>query len=256
MPMESVQQTAHILVFDDADGVACAAADRFVEVAQASIADRGRFSVALAGGSTPRRTYQLLATGEYRDRISWDSVHIFFGDERCVPPTDAESNYRMAREAMIEVLPVPAENVHRMAGEGDPVVGARLYEKELRSFFEGAAAWPRFDLVLLGMGDDGHTASLFPGTPALAEQQAWVVANPVEKLETFRITLTIPAINHAAHVIFMVTGAGKAERLAAVIHGERDPERLPAQMIQPVDGSLTWLVDRAAASLLSKDNHS
>lgn len=241
---------AKILVFDDAGGVARAAADRFVEVAQAAIAERGRFSVALAGGSTPRRTYELLATSEYRTRISWGSVHIFFGDERCVPPTDAESNYRMAREAMIELLPIPSQNIHRMAGEGDPAEGARLYEQELRTYFDGAAAWPRFDLVLLGMGEDGHTASLFPGTPALAERQAWVVANRVEKLSLFRITLTAPAINHAAHILFMVTGAGKAERLSEVIHGPRDPQRLPAQMIQPGDGSLTWLVDKAAAASL------
>ena len=245
--METASTT---LVFDDADEVASAAADRFVEVAQAAIAERGRFSVALAGGSTPRRTYELLATSERKGSISWASVHIFFGDERCVPPAHPESNYRMAREAMISLLPIPTENVHRIKGESDPVTASRLYEQELRSFFNGAAAWPRFDLVLLGMGDDGHTASLFPNTPALDEQQAWVAANRVEKLATFRITLTIPTINHAAHVIFMVTGAGKAKRLSEVIHGPRDPERLPAQMIQPVDGSLTWLVDKAAASLL------
>jgi 6-phosphogluconolactonase len=245
-----MKSDANILIFDDASGVARAAADRFVEVAQAAIAERGRFSVALAGGSTPRRTYELLATGAYRNRIQWAGVHIFFGDERGVPPTDTESNYRMAREALMGLVPIPAQNVQRIMGEEEPFAGARLYEQELRAYFDGAAAWPRFDLVLLGMGEDGHTASLFPGTPALAEQQAWVVANRVEKLATYRITLTAPAINHAAHVVFMVTGATKAERLLEVLHGPRDPERLPAQMIQPVDGSLTWLLDRTAASSL------
>ncbi|MGB7921839.1 MAG: 6-phosphogluconolactonase [Pyrinomonadaceae bacterium] len=250
MLMEEAGTTPNILVFDDADAVARAAATRFVEIAQAAIAERGRFSVALSGGSTPRRAYELLATDERRDSISWTNVHLFFGDERCVPPDDPQSNYRMACEAMISRLPIPSENTHRMRCEEDAEAGARLYEQELRSFFDGAAAWPRFDLVLLGMGDDGHTASLFPGTPALAQQQAWVVANRVEKLNTFRLTLTAPAINHAAHILFMVTGAGKAERLAEVIYGPRDHQRLPAQLIQPVHGSLTWLLDRAAASLL------
>jgi 6-phosphogluconolactonase len=245
-----MEAAANMLIYTDADGVARAAADRFVEIAQAAIAERGRFTVALSGGSTPRRMYELLASVEYRNRVSWASVHIFFGDERCVPPTDPESNYRMAVEAMISRLPIPAQHTHPMKCEDDPVEGARLYEQELRSFFDAATAWPRFDLVLLGMGDDGHTASLFPGTPAISEQHAWVMANRVEKLKTFRITLTAPAINHAAHTLFMVTGAGKAERLAEVLYGPRDPDRLPAQLIQPVDGSLTWLVDRAAASLL------
>jgi 6-phosphogluconolactonase len=248
--MKAAGTPANILVFEDAEEVARQGALRFVETARASIANSGRFGVALAGGSTPRRAYETLTTNEYRDRVSWPSVHIFFGDERCVPPEDAESNYRMAREAMLSRLRIPAENVHRMMGEIDPTVSARLYEKELRAFFGDAAGWPRFDLVLLGMGDDGHTASLFPGTAALAEQQAWVVANRVEKLKTFRITLTAPAINHAAHVVFMVTGVGKAARLAEVINDPRDPERLPSQMIQPVDGTLTWMVDKAAASLL------
>ncbi|HEX8650981.1 MAG TPA: 6-phosphogluconolactonase [Pyrinomonadaceae bacterium] len=241
---------AHILVFDDAEEVAKAAADRFIELAGEAVASDGRFSVALAGGSTPRRTYQMLASDEYRERIDWARVHIFFGDERCVPPTDSESNYHMAYEAMLSRLPVlPRENVHRMMGEGDPSSGARLYEQELRSFFPDAP-WPRFDLVLLGMGDDGHTASLFPDTHALREEQAWVAANWVGKLKTFRLTLTVPAINHAANVLFMVTGAAKAECLSEVIHAPRDPERLPAQMIRTVNGWLTWLVDKEAARLL------
>ena len=241
---------AHILIFDDAEEVAKAAADRFIELAGAAVASDGRFSVALAGGSTPRRTYQMLASDECREHIDWGRIHIFFGDERCVPPADSESNYHMAYEAMLSRLPALArENVHRMMGEVDPSSGARLYEQELRSFFPDAP-WPRFDLVLLGMGEDGHTASLFPHTHALREEQAWVAANWVEKLKTFRLTLTVPAINNASHILFMVTGAAKAERLREVIRGARDPERLPAQMIRAADGSLTWLVDKAAARLL------
>lgn len=242
--------TAHdIRIFESAEEVARAAADAFTDIAVASISAEGRFSVALAGGSTPRRTYQLLASEEYRDRINWSKVHIFFGDERCVPPTHSDSNYRMVEETMLSRLPIPEENVHRMIGEGDAHANASLYESELQTFFDGAP-WPRFDLVLLGMGDDGHTASLFPGTDALKENRAWVVANWVEKFQSYRITLTAPAINHAANIIFLVAGASKAERLREVLRGSRDPLRLPAQLIQPVAGSLVWLVDKAAAARL------
>jgi 6-phosphogluconolactonase len=238
-----------IRIFDNAEGVARAAADSFADIATASISDEGRFSVALAGGSTPRRTYELLASPEYRNRIPWAQVHIFFGDERTVPATHADSNYRMANEAMLSSLPIPEQNIHRMIGQGDAHANASLYESELQTFFDGAS-WPRLNLVLLGMGDDGHTASLFPGTNALNEKDAWVTANWVEKFQAFRITLTAPAINHAANVIFLVAGSGKAKRLPEVLRGARDPLRLPAQLIQPVAGSLVWLVDKAAAEQL------
>jgi 6-phosphogluconolactonase len=196
-----------IRIFENAEEVARAAADAFADIAVASIAAEGRFSVALAGGSTPRRTYQLLASEEYRNRIPWSQVHIFFGDERSVPATHADSNYRMANEAMLSILPIPEQNIHRMLGNGDAHANASLYESELQTFFD-VAAWPRLNLVLLGMGDDGHTASLFPGTDALKETDAWVTANWVEKFQTYRITLTAPAINHAANVIFLVAGSG------------------------------------------------
>lgn len=247
--MESEKLTPKILIFDNAEDVARATAERFIEIAHAGCEAHGRFSVALAGGSTPKRAYQLLASDDYRERVAWDHVHIFFGDERCVPPDHADSNYRMANEALLSRVPVPATNVHRINGEGDAVADALLYEDELQQFFDGEA-WPRFDLVLLGMGDDGHTASLFPGTAALNEQHEWVVANWVEKFKAFRITLTAPAINHAAHVVFNVTGASKAARLPEVLNGPRDPARLPSQLIQPVNGSLEWLLDKAAASNL------
>lgn len=248
MPAETTH--ANVLVFDDAEATARAAAARFAQLAAECVAGRGRFSVALSGGSTPRRIYELLANSKSGERVEWGKVHLFFGDERCVPPGDPQSNYRMARESLISRVPLPAENVHRMTGEGDAVAGARLYEDELRAFFGDAAAFPRFDLVLLGMGDDGHTASLFPGTPALDELRAWVFANPVGNLKAYRLTLTAPVINHAANVIFIVAGAGKAERLREVIRGERDPRRLPAQLIRPEDGALDWYVDRAAAAKL------
>jgi len=238
-----------VQVFDDAEAVARGAAERFVELGQAAIDARGCFSVGLAGGSTPKRTYELLASEAYREQLNWSKVHIFFGDERCVPPDHSESNYRMANEALISRVSIPPPNVHRINGLGDAVANASLYEDELRTFFN-PASWPRFDLVLLGMGDDGHTASLFPGTKALVEPRAWVVANWVEKFGAFRITLTAPAINHAANIAFLVTGATKAERLLEVLRGALDPEKLPSQLIQPLDGSLFWLVDKAAAGRL------
>jgi 6-phosphogluconolactonase len=163
-----------------------------------------------------------------------------------VPPDDAESNYRMANETLLSRVPVPRENVHRMRGLGDAVANARAYEDELRGYFIGEP-WPAFDLVLLGMGDDGHTASLFPGSRALRETSAWVAANWVEKLGQFRVTLTAPAINRAARVAFVVAGAGKAAALREVVKGEYDPARLPAQLVRPASGRLEWLVDEAAA---------
>jgi 6-phosphogluconolactonase len=242
-------RNANVLIYEDAGAVARAVAERFVELANECASARGRFSVALSGGSTPRRIYELLAGAEFASRVAWSKVHVFFGDERCVPPDDAESNYRMARESLLSRVATPAENVHRMIGEGDAVANARLYEDELREFF-GGDSLPVFDLVMLGMGDDGHTASLFPGSPALEELSAWVVANRVEKFGAYRLTLTARVINNAARVVFVVTGAGKAERLAEVIEGARDPQRLPAQLIRPARGALDWYVDRAAAAKL------
>jgi 6-phosphogluconolactonase len=247
--MSSPEGKSNIHIFDDSEAVARAAARRFVDLAHESLNARGGFSVALAGGSTPKRVYELLASDEFNTQIAWQHVHIFFGDERCVPPEHHDSNYRMAREALLTHVMLPVENVHRMVGEGDAVANARLYEDELREFFDGAQ-WPAFDLVMLGMGDDGHTASLFPGSRALSEEQAWVTANWVEKFDTFRITLTAPAINHARHVMFIVTGAGKADRLPEVLNGPSEPERLPSQLIKPIDGMLEWFTDKAATAKL------
>ncbi|HEV2862942.1 MAG TPA: 6-phosphogluconolactonase [Pyrinomonadaceae bacterium] len=236
-----------VRVYEGPRELARAAAERFAELAAQAVKERGAFSVALAGGTTPRHVYELLAGDDFRDKIHWPDVHVFFGDERAVPPDHADSNYRMASEALLSRVPVPAENVHRMKGEGDAAANARQYEDELRAFF-GDSARPRFDLVMLGMGDDGHTASLFPSTQALEETRAWVVANWVEKLNAWRVTLTAPAVNAARHVLFLVGGGGKAARLREVLRGERDTTRLPSQLVAPDDGALEWFIDRAAAA--------
>ena len=235
-----------IKIYDDPEAVAQAATERFVELADAAIRERGSFSVALAGGSTPRRAYELLTDERLSPHIDWPNVHVFFGDERMVPPDHAESNYRMANEALLARVPLAAENVHRIDGVGDAAANAGRCESEMRGLF-GDVEWPRLDHVLLGMGDDGHTASLFPGTAALNETRLWVAPNWVEKLGAWRVTLTAPAVNAARRVTFLVTGKAKAARLREVLKGEPDPSRLPSQLIRPRDGTLEWFVDRAAA---------
>jgi 6-phosphogluconolactonase len=245
--------TRTIEVLDDAAAVARAAAERFVASARDAIADHRRFSVALSGGSTPRALYSLLAARPYHDQVDWSRVWVFWGDERTVPPTDPESNYRMAREAMLYHVPIPTTQVFRMHGEhADPEKAAALYEVDLRRAFALAPGEvPRFDLILLGMGPDGHTASLFPHTAALHVADRLVVANHVEKLATWRLTLTAPVINNAAQVDFLVVGADKASALARVLQGPRDPDELPSQLVAPADGETIWLLDRAAASQLT-----
>ena len=244
--MRSAAGAPQVKIFEDANALARAAARCFVESAEAAVRTSGRFSVALAGGNTPRKVYELLAGDELGRHVDWARTHVFFGDERCVPPDHPESNYRMADETLLSRVPLPRANVHRIEGAGDAIENARTYEDELRSFF-GEIEWPEFDLVLLGMGDDGHTASLFPHTPALDAGGAWVAANWVEKHGAYRITLTAPAINHARQVLFLVSGRSKAARLAEVVRGDFEPERLPAQLVRPVAGELEWLVDEEAA---------
>lgn len=240
----------NVLVFQTPEEVALNAAERFVVFAAQSVSERGWFSVVLAGGNTPRRLYELLATSVFRSRIEWARVHVFFGDERPVPPDHPDSNFRLANDALLSHVPIPVENVHRINGVGDPVENAQDYERELKKFFQGSES-PRFDLVLLGMGNDGHTASLFPHTSALNEKDKWVVANWVDSLSSYRLTLTAPSINAAANVDFLVTGEDKASALARVLDGPCDARELPAQLIEPVTGELTWLVDIGAASKLS-----
>jgi len=248
----SAEAASHVFVFDDAESVARAAAARVAELARESIKARGLFTIALSGGNTPRRVYGLLADEGFGEGIDWPSVHVFFGDERMVPPDHAESNYRMANEALLARVPIPPVNVHRIDGVGDAAANASAYESEMRGLFDDAG-WPRLDQVLLGMGDDGHTASLFPGTEALHESRLWVAPNWVEKLGAWRVTLTAPAINAARHVTFLVTGAAKAGRLREVLKGERDATRLPSQLIRPSDGIFEWLVDLEAASSLEPE---
>ncbi|MEB2288926.1 MAG: 6-phosphogluconolactonase [Anaerolineae bacterium] len=240
-------------VVADGETLARKAAGYVVRLAGEAIAARGRFSIGLSGGSTPRALFRRLASPAWASRIDWARVHVFWGDERCVPPDDAASNYRLARETLLSRVPLPPEHSHRIAGELAPAEAARRYEAELRAFFssgESATPQPRFDLLLLGMGDDGHTASLFPGTAALHETERWAIENYVPRLDSWRITLTVPAINAAAHAIFLVSGAAKAETLRAVLHGPRQPEIYPAQLVRPQAGRLLWLVDRAATTRL------
>jgi 6-phosphogluconolactonase len=242
-----------IEIVADASALYEAAADRFVQLANTAIHDRGRFSVALSGGSTPRSMYARIAMdAAHVGAVAWPHVHFFWGDERVVPPDHADSNFRMASEAMLDHLPLEAGQIHRMRGEDpDPARAAAAYEQELREFFQlTPEARPRFDLVLLGLGPDGHTASLFPGTAALAERTRLVTANHVPRLGVDRITLTAPAINAAANILFLAEGAGKADTLKDVLEGPRDPDRLPSQLIQPDNGTLTWMIDAAAARRL------
>jgi 6-phosphogluconolactonase len=240
-------------VVDNPPALFEAAADEFARQASAAIGAEGRFTVALSGGSTPKGLFSLLASND-RERLPWEKMFFFWGDERHVPPDHPESNYRMAHEALLSKVPVPAGNVYRVAGEDlDADRAARQYEQTLREFFQPAAgAYPRFDLILLGMGPDGHTASLFPGTTALQEESRWVVANRVEKLKTDRITFTRPVINSAKVVMFLVGGADKAVTLKEVLEGTQSPELFPSKLIHPTSGQLIWLVDRAAAGALSK----
>ena len=237
-----------IRVFDDPEALSRGAAEFFVKVAKDAVAQRGQFSVALSGGGTPRRTYELLAQPPLRDQVDWDKVHIFWGDERCVPADDPRSNARMAREALLAHVPIPAGQVHPMDCLPVPEEGARRYEALLRAFF--ADGEPRFDLILLGLGENGHTASLFPGDPALTETERWVAPVYVAEQDLHRLTLTAAFINQARVVAFLVAGAAKAAVVREVIQGPRDPRRLPAQLIHPEPGELHWLLDKAAAGEL------
>jgi 6-phosphogluconolactonase len=228
-----------------------AAALEFVALASQAIQARGRFSVALSGGSTPLGMFRVLAGGSIPG-IAWDKIFFFWGDERHVPPDHPDSNYRMTKAALLSKVPVPEKNIFRIHAEDkDAAAAANDYEQNLRSFFRlQPGDLPRFDLILLGLGTEGHTASLFPGSSALQEQQRLVVATWVEKLKTDRITLTLPVINHAACVTFLVSGADKAAIVREVL---QDPaEHLPAQKVRPLEGKLVWLLDRAAAAGLRK----
>jgi 6-phosphogluconolactonase len=245
-------------VLPQADALARAAAERFVIAAERAIADHERFVVALSGGSTPRRSYELLAREPLASQVNWSRVQVVWGDERCVPPTDPESNFRMAREALLDHVPLPAGNIHRIRGEDDPARAAASYETTLRELLRTPSGPPssdpgrNIDLVLLGLGENGHTASIFPGSAAAVELVRWVAAEYVPAVAMWRLTLTAPVLNAAAEVLFLVSGGAKANMVKRVLEGPRQSRELPAQLIAPTRGRTQWLLDRAAAAKLSR----
>jgi 6-phosphogluconolactonase len=255
MSLASTAPQREVVILPDSNAIAHRAAEEFLSAANEAVTQRGTFAVALAGGSTPKALYCLLASDPaFRDKLPWNHMHFFFGDERHVPPDHDQSNYRMANESLFSIAPIERSQVSRILAEYPDAEKAALeYEQALRAYFtvkEGE--YPRFDLVLLGMGDEGHTLSLFPGTKALHASNRVVVRNWVGKLFTDRITLTAPAANQANRVMFMVTRSDKAPALKAVLQGPYEPDQLPAQLIQPASGRLLWLVDQAAGSMLAK----
>jgi len=247
-----LSSAAEIRVLTTPQELFAAAAEEVVHLANQTVAERGRFAIALSGGSTPKSLYNLLATNA-RTTLPWDRMHFFWSDERHVPPTDPDSNYRMSNEAMLSKVPVPPGNVYRVPAENpDAAAAAAGYEATIRKFFQSQPGqFPKFDLILLGMGPDGHTASLFPGTAGLQEKSRLVIANWVEKLKTHRLTFTLPMINAARCVAFLVSGTDKATVLRAVLEENVPGEQYPAKRVQPTDGTLIWFLDRAAASGLS-----
>lgn len=234
-----------ITIFPNLEALSQAAAGMVVERCTLAIKAHSRFSIVLSGGSTPQRTYELLGSPPYRDQIAWEKVHVFWGDERCVPLDDPRSNAKMANEVLLDKVPVPLHQIHPIVCSGDPSKTAKDYEDLLKAFFQDQP--PRFDLILLGLGPDGHTASLFPGTPVLKEDERWVADVYVPGQDFHRITLTVPIVNSAAAAAFLVAGSDKAHALYEVRKGATNPERFPAQLISPVDGELFWLVDNEAA---------
>jgi 6-phosphogluconolactonase len=253
--MTLVKSIAEVHILPDGPAIANRCAQKFVEIAAAAVKEKGSFDVALAGGSTPKTLYGLLVNDPaLRARVPWDKMHLFFGDERHVGPSDPQSNFSMAQETMISKSPLKPEQVTRIKGEcPEAEDAAKEYERDLRAYFKlSDGQFPRFDLVLLGMGSEGHTLSIFPGTKAVRENRRIAVHNWVGKVLMDRITLTAPAVNNARNVIFMVTGADKAPALTAVLERFYEPDQLPAQLIQPVNGTLLWLVDTAAGSMLTR----
>lgn len=236
-----------IIVCRDAAALARQGAEQFIACAGEAVARAGWFVVALSGGSTPAALYSLLAA-EFRDRIDWPRVHLFWGDERCVAPDHPDSNFRMTQEALLRKIRIPPENVHRMNGEISPASAAREYEAELRRFFGlREDGWPRFDLIYLGLGEDGHTASLFPGSGAVEESKRFVAAVYVESLKSYRLTITVPVINAAAQVTFLASGKSKAKIVRKILADHVTAAKYPAAKVRPATGRLTWMLDAEAA---------
>jgi 6-phosphogluconolactonase len=239
-----------IVVFSDTEKLTYAAADYIVKIAQESVASHGRFTFALSGGTTPRKLYGLLATEPYRSQIDWQKVEIFWSDERCVPPDDAESNYHLAEEVMFSKLTLSPNQIHRMpADEADRDAASEKYSQEMQRVF--GESLPHFDLIQLGMGPEGHTASLFPHQASLRENQRLVMSVTVPKPPPPRLTFTPPVLNAARHVLFLVTGKEKDDAVQAVLKGDYQPDEYPAQIVQPTQGEVTWMLDTAAAANLS-----
>jgi 6-phosphogluconolactonase len=246
-----------LVICPDTDRLAVAAAERVVGAAAEAVRERGRFALALAGGSTPEKTYDLLADPSCANRIDWSRMYFFFGDERFVPPDDPRSNYHMARRSLLDYVPLAAAQVFPIPTDTpSPAASAAAYSRTLAAFFAQPADGepPRFDLILLGLGDDGHTASLFPHAAALHEERAWLTWSPPGVLPppVDRVTMTFRLINAARRVMFLVAGANKAAPLRDVLEGRAPMEQRPAAGVRPADGALTWLVDQAAAGLLTK----
>ncbi|MCG3205184.1 MAG: 6-phosphogluconolactonase [Elusimicrobia bacterium] len=230
------------------------AAQLVLETFSGAIEARKRATWALCGGRTPQWVFPKIAEAYYRERIDWKNVLIFWGDERCVPPDHKDSNYKLAKDLMLSKVPVPAENIYRMAGEmTSPHEAARAYETQLKNIFKYDRPFPKFDLIWLGMGEDGHTASLFPGTSALEETEKWVVGHHVERLSSNRLTLTIPVINNARRVVVLCPGESKAPVLRDLFHPLASKNRYPIQRVHPTGGELIWLLDKAAATKLPPD---
>jgi 6-phosphogluconolactonase len=238
-----------ITVFQDTAALSLAAVELFVQTARQAVEQNGRFTVALTGGSSPVQLYKMLAQSPYREQVPWAQTFVFWGDERWVPLTDERSNAKMAFDTFLHQVPVPPAQIYPMWGEGEPEEFAHQYEQVLHQHFHQQL--PQFDLILLGMGDDGHTASLFPGTEVLKERSRWVLAYYLKPQSMYRVTLTAPLINQAGKIVFLTFGANKAGALYEVLEGARNPEQYPSQLIQPQKGEVHWLVDEAAASKLS-----
>ncbi len=241
-----------VSIYPDTETLSQEAAQYIVRVAQEAIASHRRFTIALSGGSTPKKLYALLAEEPYRSQIDWALVDIFWSDERCVPPSDSESNYLMAQQVLLSKIPIPANQVHRMpADQTDRDAASYAYTLEMQQTI-GSESVPSFDLIQLGMGPEGHTASLFPGQPSLHEQQRLVMPVTVPKPPPLRLTFTPRLLNAAAHVLFLVTGAEKQDAVKAVLEGEFQPDEYPAQIVQPTKGEVTWMLDTSAAGKLQR----
>jgi 6-phosphogluconolactonase len=239
---------AEVRVFEDYGSLSHAAAELFVELGKTAVASPGRFAVALSGGSTPRQFYSLLGSSPYRDNLDWHRVHIFWADERCVPPDDPESNFKLVYDTLLSTIAIPDSNIHRVKGEEGPEKAARVYEQDIKIYF--GSDKPVYDLIILGVGKDGHTASVFPGSIAIHETARIALPVLFSKPGVNRVTLTLPIINLASHVLILASGKAKSDVVQEILEGE-NLNQYPAGLVHPVKGSITWLIDREAAASLN-----